>query len=244
MNELQKSTGTEIGKAQDLGAGDELSIRDCPLGRLTILQSQSKLVKSEQGKQGTIINTADPMVVLGDKQNCVEFIVIGTTKYWVTTDPVTLEFLGKEPGVHKTDKKFEDTLNGRKIKNIYTMGFFVVLPKEIKDGFALPMELPTRSSSLKQGEQLALQLWKLSKKQVPSWAKVFSYGIDPELGVKGQNSWYKPVIKYVRDANPEEIQVASEYRKQYSTLVEKSMAAHEEGDEVGTVEDANAPQQF
>lgn len=242
--ELEKSKGTEVGMAQDLGADADLSIRDCPLGRLTILQSQSNLVKSEQGKQGTIVNAADPGVVLGDKTKDVEFIIIATNKYWVTTDPETLDFVGKKPAVHKSEFPYEETMNGRKVKNTYNLSFFVVLPSEIKEGFALPMEIPFRSSTLKFGEQLALQIKRMGAKQIPSWAKVFSIGINPEMGKKGKNSWYLPTIKTVRDATPDEMKVAIEYRAAYATLVEKSMSAKEEDYEGGHVEEDDSPKQF
>ncbi len=226
-NEVAKTTGTEVGAAQNLGAADNLTAQDCPLGFLTILQSNSALVKSDEGKQGTIINTADPMEVIGDKEKDVEFIVVGVNKYWVTTDPETLDFIGKVPAIHKNEKPYEEQLNGRTVKNTYTLGFFVVLPKDIKDGFAMPLELPLRSSSLKYGEQLALQIMKMGRKGTPSFAKVFSLGINPDMGKKGKNSWYLPTVKLTRDATVEEIQVATEFSEMYAKLVEQSLAKSE-----------------
>lgn len=243
--DLVQTNGNAIGQAMDLGAGSDLSVSDCPLGRLSILQSTSDLVKSDQGKQGTIVNVADPSTVLGDKLSPVEVIIFGVHKYWVTTDPATLEFVRKQKAVNKNELPYEVEENGRKLKNTYTLAYFVVLPKEIKEGFALPMEMAFRSSSLKIGEQLAMQVMKMRSKNIPSWAKVFSLGINPEMGKKGKNSWYLPTVKFLRDATAEEIQVASDYYKQFNNFVGQSMNNAEREEEVGTAEIIqDGPQQF
>lgn len=223
--ELENQKNNAVSTFVDYGAGDDISVEDCQMGRVAIMQSMSKLVQDDKAEKGQIVNIVDG-TVLGDKKSPFEFIIVGSYKYWIEKEGD--KFVGKYPAVSQNEKPWEEG----NISRLYHHAFLVLSVNDIADGLALPYELAFRSTDIKTAAQkLSGFLMKLRGKQLPSWTKTFK--LTAEEKTKDKYKWFGAAIEEGRQATEAEIQYAKEAREQFNLY--KAVAMKKvENDEVSS----------
>ena len=229
--EVVESKGSEVSaEVKDMGLADEITLEDCSLGRLTLVQTNSDLVK--EGMTELIqkfIDINDPSRILGDKEHPMEFIICSHIKYWVENDADTREFLGKYPAVNKHECKWSEVKEGRNIKRTYNFSYLVILPEDVKDGVLMPYEFAFRSTSLKVAERINMICKRMASQTnpIPTWGKVFKATSKTES--KGSDSWFAPQVSLSRDATDVEKEFAMDMRNQLMSLRSSILQESQDG---------------
>lgn len=240
MTELTKTTGNALSADVKMGVTSSLTKDDLQQGRLMLLQSNSKIVASEDGRQGALINIVDyeEVAFKGNKEEQpthLEFTICGILKYWVEKDADTDEFIGKRPATSMNELPWEETVNGRNIERTFHFSYMVLLPSEIKDGIEMPYELAFRSTAVKDTKKLNSMMGKLAKKGISSHAKVFEAKIVERS--KDNNTWWGLDLGIARDATKEEAATTEQY---FDDFVKYSEAIMASGDDFSKPESAPA----
>ena len=92
------------------GATDDIEASDITIGRISIMQSNSTLLKEDKAKQGTIINLLDGKVLGNKEDKPLEFIPIKSTKYWIEKDADTRQFISRKPATHADEMPYVNDL--------------------------------------------------------------------------------------------------------------------------------------
>lgn len=223
--------------AEELG----IDMQDITIGRISVMQSMSQLVQQETAKVGDIVNLLTGNVI-GGKKNHAEIIIVGKP-FWYWIEKEGDNFLGRHAGKLPEGKPFQEG----SISRMEHQSFYILLADELKEGFAMPLELSFRSSSMKTARKLCSFLVKLYMMQKPTWAKVFN--LTSLMSSKDKYTWYIPEIAVGRDTTTEESDVAKTW---VNTLKSATSVVHTEEEQMvaspntnGVVhEDNNDPGQF
>lgn len=211
--EVVKTTATDLSTDVDMGIADELTQQDCERGRIGIMQSNSDLVKLDKAKQGAIVDFTTGTELGYKQEKQLEFIPIGFLKYWIEKDADTQEFIAKYPAVSENEKLWEEVVAGKKIKRVFHFSYVVLLPQEVKEGYARPYELAFRSTDLSASKKINSKLVEMSNKGIPSYGLVFKLGT--QLKTKDKYSWFASTVEFARKADEAELAMATDCRKQF-----------------------------
>lgn len=197
----------------DIGAGD------IKIDRILLMQKMSLAVEEEKAKVGAfVIASTNEQLALRD-ESALEFIIVDMVKYWITKDEDTKEFVSRTPALTPEEKPWKEHANGRNLINMYTLAYYVILPKHIEGMEDIPFELAFRSTQLDAAKSMNTKLVNMMRRGVKPWDKVFS--VKAVKKTKGQNTWYVPQDTIGRDTTAKEREIAVEWYKQVGKLVTK-----------------------
>jgi hypothetical protein len=209
----QMAALTQQALVEDWGVPTTAS-NDIVIPKILPMQGQSVLVQDARAQIGEFRNSVDGALIgsIAAPFECIPFYldkVWDIMKWneddeqfkWDRTIPLAENPLVKE---YNDNLKWEDEEDGVKIKRIRRMNFYVLLPKEIKDGSALPYVLSFKSTSLKQGQVLFTQMYKRNfKAGLPPAAFAVNIGGTKQKNDKG--SFIVPNVAVGRASTPEEL---------------------------------------
>jgi len=197
MNELveaKKSEAMEIASSM-FGEASGISMSDITIGRLAVMQSGSVLVKDEKARAGQVINllTSD---VVGDRKTPFEIIPIRSLKYWIVKRGD--DFVERFPAKSPNELAWEEG----DLTRVYHHSFYVLLPSDVKEGMAIPLEIAFRSTDLQTAKKLSTFIMKGWMKRLATWGKV--YNIEIVERAKDKNKWFGTDATVGRDSTIEE----------------------------------------
>jgi hypothetical protein len=201
--ELVKKEKFELTVPEDcFGATDDIDASDITIGRIAIMQGLSDLVKMGKARPGAIINLLDGKELGFKDEKAVEFIPVKSQKYWIEKNADNDSFIGRKPALSANELPWEESVDGVNIKRMYHHSFFVLLPSEIKNLEAMPLEISFRSTDLQAAKKLSALLLKLRKRQEASWNRVFT--LTTMLKQKDKHSWFGSMVEVGRETTKQE----------------------------------------
>ena len=205
-----------------------ITMEDITIGRISIQQSMSELVQNDLAKVGDIVNLMDNTII-GGKDTSFEFIPISSFKYWIEKDGD--DFIGRYPALNPNEKPW----NEGTIKRVFHHSFYALLVNDLQDGFAMPVEIPFRSTDLASARKLSSFIVKLWMRKLPIYGKVFK--INSMIKKKDKYTWYVSNITEGRETTAIERNLAKVWA---NTLKTNSTIKHTEADvEPAFMEDNN-----
>lgn len=162
------TTGTNTAVAtrppvdMDIWGMPKLTAQDVVLPKILAMQGMSKLVTDGLAVMGEFRDSLNN-VVLGDLKNPIEFIPFHLEKVFVVMEEEKekYRFHHQEPITPENEKHaFEDKgEKGAKQKWYRTINVYALLPKDVKDGAALPFVISFRSTSANAGRKVATTMY-------------------------------------------------------------------------------------
>ena len=221
--EITKTETKEVTKVEaNPLEGSGIDMSDIALGRISILQSNSKLIKEDDiGKSGEIYNLL-LRTKLGDAKNKFEYIPIGSFKYWdvferTGKNKTKLEFIKRLPAINAKQYAWEEG----DIKRVFNHSFYFLLPSECASGDDLPYIFTFKSTGLKACKDLCGFIFRSCRKGGNMWDK--TYTMTTTISKNEDNSWSTPVIGVGRDSTDEEKSCSVEWNRSLRTVSEKVM---------------------
>lgn len=146
-------------QAQDWG-DDEFTSNDVRISKVFPMQQMSKKVQDELAVIGELRDSITNEF-LGSISKPMPFIPINVKKVWVESEleGTAFEYRRTVPITRENENaRYEDEINGKKIKRVRTLNVLVLLPGDVKAGF--PKIISFRSSSLPAGKDVVSQIHK------------------------------------------------------------------------------------
>lgn len=153
---LVANQGVNIGDVMtDMG----MSAEDILIPKLLMAQGTSRVVGEEKAKLGDWTHSISGEKIAGFEE-MIEIIPLRLYKTWIKLDVTqgTPKFLGEEPALSQKERKWEELDGASKIRNYYTYNFYALLMKDVEAGYALPVVISFKSSSMLTGKKLASQM--------------------------------------------------------------------------------------
>lgn len=163
-----KSSNTPVTQAEDLAAwgSSNVSAQDIIIPRILLMQPMSEKVTAGDAKFGEFRESLSNEL-LGNFEQPFEVVPFHMEKVFVEFDASQdeKEFIRVVPITPENENlPYEDTGLNKKgekvpISRDRTMNFYVLLPKELELGGAIPYILSMRRTSLQAGKKLATQMF-------------------------------------------------------------------------------------
>lgn len=225
-NEVTTPENNQVSTHVSKGIAGEFSRDDVNMGRISIMQANSELVKNGEQRLGAVVDltTGVELAFAGNKKEPAKdlhFMIFGLMKYWVVKDADTKEFIEKFPANSPNELAWDEVVNGRSVKRTFHFSYLVLLPEEIEMGAESPYELAFRSTAVKDTKRLNSLIAKMEAKGKSSNMVVFKAGI--ETKVKDGDSWLAFKLGIERDATEQEEKVCTEYFNNFVATKEKFM---------------------
>lgn len=143
---------------------EEINAGDIIMPKLLLMQGLSKLVTAGEANQGEIANSLTKEVLGGinniKNKTCVdvEIVCFKAFKTWLEFDKVEGEWVYRKQypmDASNVDLSQEETVNGVEIRRDRCLNYYVLLPKEIASGSALPYVVSFRRTSMQAGKKIA-----------------------------------------------------------------------------------------
>lgn len=189
-----------------------LDASDIAIPKMLLMQGLSQLVVDGTFQMGDLINSVTEEK-LGDKNSPLEFIPMRAFKTWQVSLKIT------EPN-GKVKYKFERNIpftpenanlpyegldaEGREVKNVLTLNFYVLLASDIPGGEAFPYVVSFRSTSKGAGKNLATHFVKQALLRKQPWSKAMLLGC--YLDKNDQGPYYVLEVKPSRPTTAAEVE--------------------------------------
>lgn len=153
-----------VASANDAWGMEELNAGDIIMPKLLLMQGLSKMVASGDRQQGEIVNSLTKEMLGGitniKAKACadVEIVCFKAFKTWLEFDKVAGEWVYRKQyamDASNVDLLQEETVNGIEIRRDRCLNYYVLLPKEIAEGSALPYVVSFRRTSMQAGKKIA-----------------------------------------------------------------------------------------
>lgn len=206
-----------IQNKQAWGNAPTLSKRDLVIPRIHMMQGLSEKVTAGEASFGELVDSVSGEVLGGPKQP-LEIIPISMKKLVVVEeyDAKSKKYHYKEtlPGTPENEAlPYEE----EGIKRTGMMSFFVLLPRDVAQGGAIPKVLTIRGTSRQAGRIMATQMYAINASATP-WlpppAFTFTLSVKIEKNEKGTYAVFE--AKKGRASTPEELAVAFNWHEQIS----------------------------
>lgn len=179
---------------------------DLLLPRLTLMHDLSDLVKKKKADSGDLVNTSTSEVLWRTGEPGLEIIPISTFKEWQEFEVVGKKevFLTSYPFTEENANfSKEDMVNGKAIRRIRALNFFVLLPSKFDE---FPFMLSLKKSNYFSGRQLSTHFQISAMKKLPPAAKVFSISSQDKTWEGNTFKIFSLEVK--RDATSDELATA------------------------------------
>lgn len=197
MNDLTKQEAGSLTVPKGCyGAGDDISASDIRIGRISLMQSMSKLVIAEQARRGAFIELDGEVEVGYKTEKPLEILIVKSFKYWIEKEGKKFKsrFAANDPNELKREEG--------NINRMYHHAFYVILPHEIEEGIEMPYEIAFRSTDLQTAQKISKILLNMRRQEQASWNNTFSLTSTPKE--KDGNTWFGSEVKLGRETTPEE----------------------------------------
>lgn len=226
MNQLTKSTGTEVGAAIDLSGWDntEINSNDIIIPSILAMQGLSEFVTDGKAKFGDFVNSLT-MEIVGDLNKPFEFIPFFIDKTLKISKKVgqKFELLRVEKLTPANENlEWEDIEDGHVIKREKVYTVFGLIP-----GDHLPCIIRFKGKSVKTGKKIATQMYviNMTAKKIPPCASVLKI-----TGKKAQNDAGTFVVmdaEVSKDSTKEQITECAKWL----SIVKQGVKVHDEAEE-------------
>lgn len=214
----------------------EVASHDIMIPRILAMQGMSEMVTSGKAKFGEIRESLNEEV-LGDFDTPMEMIVFRKETTWRIESENGKELFAMEPIVGDPGSpQFNDdprniidglTHDGSAARKVKAYNFFVLLPKEIEAGTALPYMIQMKVTSIRAAKKILTQAYvkNIQANKGPA-ATVFELRVDKQQNDHGTFAVFD--VSVVRDASEVEYATAFQW---FKTLQGQAPKVHSE-DEV------------
>jgi len=221
MNQVATTNNNKLqtfGKDEVWGAAQSIEAQDILIPKLNLMQQLSEAVENEQAKSGEFVENVGGEV----KGTELEVIVVDSFKsLQIWEDGKWKETIDWKPEYR--DRKFEEMVNGKVIKNMAVLSYYVLFVSDLKAAMPIPYVLPFKSSAMKTGRQIASEINKLKMFKAPSAAVVFKIGRVQKENSKGK-FWVPTAVK-LRNSSAAEVAAA---KTLYSTIKKANVEVQED----------------
>ncbi len=198
-------------------AASSISASDLILGRISIMQALSELVKEEKARPGAIVNSLTEEQIGFKEEDKVEFIPFASYKDCIEKED------GKFIKQYRVNKLYELPLREGNIERTYRHVFYGMLTKELDEGMALPVEIPFQGTGIRAAKVFCSFLMKLHMNQKQSWDNTFF--LSAVTQTNGKNSWYGPKVSVGRPTTAKEVDSCKVWAKQLEETKEQPVKA-------------------
>lgn len=220
----EQALSAEVADLSNWGAPEVLG-QDILISKILIMQPSSEMVADGKANLGefrdSVVGTK-----LGDQVTPIEVIPFHLQKYWDihTEEGGQYQWTRSEPLIENPVAKgyndnlpWQDVENGKPIKRVRRMNFFVLLPSEVVNGQSLPYVLSFRSTSYTEGKKIYSQMYMRNKRaNLQPAGYTFKISSVKQKNEKGQ-SWFVPTVELGRRATSAEITDAYHWYKTVSS---------------------------
>jgi hypothetical protein len=222
----EQALSAEVADLSNWGAPEVLG-QDILISKILIMQPSSEMVADGKANLGefrdSVVGTK-----LGDQVTPIEVIPFHLQKYWDihTEEGGQYQWTRSEPLIENPIAKgyndnlpWQDVENGKPIKRVRRMNFFVLLPSEVTNGQSLPYVLSFRSTSYTEGRKIYSQMYMRNKRaNLPPAGYTFKISSAKQKNEKGQ-SWFVPTAELGRQATSAELTDALYWYKKVTSNV-------------------------
>lgn len=217
----EQAVSTEVFNPSDWGVPTQMS-QDLLIPKILPMQPSSDLVTDMKAQIGEYRDSISGEKI-GSIVEPIEVIPFAVQKFWdisVEGEDGQFQWDHSIPLIEDpVNKDYNDNLlwldkdsDGKNIKRIRRMNFFVMLPKEIAAGTALPYIFSFKSTSFVEGKKVYSQMYMRNVSQkLPPPAYVFKIGGKKEKNDKG--TFIIPTVELGRKSTAAEIAEAFKWYK-------------------------------
>lgn len=193
MNELAKIEKNEVASFESgaWGAAQEVAQEDLVIGKILIMQPQSRAVIKQQAKMGELRGSMDDKL-LSKEDGTVDVVVFSQDKVWIVYE-TTVNAKGKEetkwvetmawtPANAKLP--WNEVVNGKKINRQKAFNFYCLVRDE-DYAHNLPMIVRMKSTSYNTGRRLATLFAQMAAQKKPSAAVVLRLSVTQQENEDG-----------------------------------------------------------
>lgn len=202
--------------------GSEVNVgTDLIIPKLLLMQGMSDAVSEGKAGVGEWRDSVN-LNKFGGLNDSFEVIPFHVTKHWdieVEQEDGKFKWARTEPIIenpaapgYNDQLPWQDKEEGKNIKRIRRLNFYVLIPSEVKEGTSIPYVVSFKSTSLKEGQKMLNQMYvrNLRAKLTPASYK-FKLAVTKEENDKGK--WFVPVVELGGLSNVTEIQEAHSWFK-------------------------------
>lgn len=203
--------------------------QDIIIPKILVMQPSSEMVADGKAQLGEFRDSLGG-AKLGSQTEAIEVIPFHVQKFWDIHVEEAGQFVWTRSEAlieNPVDKNYNDNLpwqdteNGKQIKRVRRMNFFVLLPSEIKQNVSLPYIFSFRSTSFVEGKKVYSQMYMRNKRaSLPPAAYSFKISSVKQKNEKGQ-SWFVPTVELGRLVSKEELKEAFNWYKTVTTTAIK-----------------------
>lgn len=167
-NEVVKRETNAVGAAMSDWGAPVISSQDVIIPKILLMQGLSVAVTEGKAQMGEFRDSVTNNL-LGAIDKPFEAIPFYVDKVWdimkeqadgsFKWDRTVPVVEGPQQTGYNDDWQWESAENGIKIKNVRRFNFYLLLPKEIADGAAMPYIFSFKSTSIKEGKKLFTQMY-------------------------------------------------------------------------------------
>lgn len=190
-----------------------IDVSDILISKILLMQGMSKLVAAEKAMSGDMVDSISG-AKLGNKENPIEMIPFHITKTWVIFEEINnkLEYKEIVPfTAANADWKWDDVVNGTKVRRDKSINYYVLLPSEIAAGEFMPYVVSFRRTSYQAGQKLETTRTKFKMFGKPIFAKTFKLLALKESNDKGTFNRFD--VEVLRDTTPAELKAVNQWRE-------------------------------
>ena len=170
VNETTKAVSTDV--VSDWGSDVYLGVNDIIIPKILPMQGLSQMVTDGKAMMGEFRDSlsgeklgsiTEPIAVVPFHVEKVWDILeeSGDQFKWVRSEPLIED--PTKPG-YNDNLPWNDKVDGLDFKRIRRMNFYVMLPKQIDEGSAVPYVLSFKSTSYREGKKLFTQMYMRNRK--------------------------------------------------------------------------------
>lgn len=248
---MEAASVPALGGQVDAWGMEELNAGDIIMPKLLLMQGLSKLVTAGEANQGEIANSLTKEVLGGitniKAKTCtdVEVVCFKAFKTWLEFDKVEGEWVYRKQypmDATNVDLAQEETVNGVEIRRDRCLNYYVLLPKEIAAGSALPYVVSFRRTSMQAGKKIASATtrWKALGAANPICHKTFKLTVIQKTK-DDKNYWAFDV----NEGTPVNAEAQAECKKWFNALQKMSVKIDDSDlKETDPVEAASGPAEY
>jgi hypothetical protein len=227
MNSNNKELATQDGKSNlpstEVQAwGQEVNVgSDLLIPKLWLMQGMSEAVNEGKAQVGDWVDSLN-FQKFGSLKEPVEVIPFHVVKMWdILTEQEDGQFkwTKSEPIIesplavgYNDNLPWNDVLDGKPIKRVRRLNFFVLIPKEVEAGVSIPYVVSFKSTTLKEGQKMLNQMYVRNQRaKLPPAGYKFKLAVGKAENEKGK--WFVPQVELGARATQEEVSDAFSWYK-------------------------------
>ncbi len=208
--------------------GQEVNVgQDLLIPKLLLMQGMSDAVTEGKAGVGEWVDSIN-LTKFGSMQSPVEVIPFHVQKMWdilTETEDGQFEWTRSEPIIesplatgYNDNLPWNDKIDGKNIKRVRRLNFFVLIPSEVAEGISIPYVVSFKSTTLKEGQKILNQMYVRNQRaKLSPAAYKFKLAVGRAENDKGK--WFVPVVELGSRATDDEVKDAFNW---YKTITNSS----------------------